>query len=180
MKAATNLSGIQNILYFQRNQHTVFKVKSPCSELKSVLLLSLLSREGELGRIIVDKKPFKCSEYFLFSKFHFKRLTVKRLTVKSPAYPCFELLLLLCREGELGRIIVDKQLSHTGEHNSYQNAGKDNSSDINGEESGQNQSQSRGQSNYQTGEDLLQYHISCFRCYVCFKILKERYGKGAF
>ena len=144
VKAATNLSGIENIFYFQsfisRGQHMVSNVKSPahsCSELWSLLLLLLLSREGEQGRIIVDKK-----------------------------------------------------LSQTSEHNSYQNAEDNlNCYDINGKESGQSQnqsqsrnqsqSQSQSQSNDQSVEDLLQYHISCFRCYVCFKILKERYGNGA-
>ena len=71
------------------------------------------------------------------------------------------------REGELGRIIdlVEEkhceQLSETTREESYQTVANHNLNcdDINGKEKGQKKRH---------------FHISCFRCYVCLNILKER------
>ena len=63
---------------------------------------------------------------------------------------------LFGREGELGRILLEeKELSETKNGQSYRN--NLNCSNISGEEGGQKK---------------IIYHISCFRCYFCSKILK--------
>ena len=65
---------------------------------------------------------------------------------------------LFGREGELGRILVkeEEELTET-RGQSDQTAENLNCNEIGGKESDQKKSN---------------YHISCFRCYVCFKILK--------
>ena len=74
--------------------------------------------------------------------------------------------IVVVREGELGRIIDLAEEKHCQQlsEESYQTVAADhnllNCDDIDGKE--------------KRGQKKRQFHISCFRCYVCLKILKER------
>ena len=74
--------------------------------------------------------------------------------------------IVIVREGELGRIIDLAEEKHCQQlsEESYQTVAADhnllNCDDIDGKE--------------KRGQKKRQFHISCFRCYVCLKILKER------
>ena len=119
------------------------------------------------------KAATNLSGIFLLSKVHLHMVcNISHVHVLNTEKPFT--LLFFSREGELGRLIVDKhcqQVSHTSGEQSYQNEDNINCNNIDEKA----KESDRSQSNYQ---DLLQYHISCFRCNVCFKILKERDEKG--
>ena len=65
-------------------------------------------------------------------------------------------------------------LSHMSEHGYLTEEANLNCSDNNDQVKEKKNDNKNNKNSFQTGQDLLQYHISCFRCSVCFKILKAR------
>ena len=63
-------------------------------------------------------------------------------------------------------------LSHMSEHSYLTEEANLNCNDNNDQVKEKKSDNKNNKNNFQTG--LLQYHISCFRCSVCFKILKAR------
>ena len=65
-------------------------------------------------------------------------------------------------------------LSHMSEHSYLTEEANLNCNDNNDQVKEKKSDNKNNKNCFQTGQDLLQYHISCFRCSVCFKILKAR------
>ena len=64
--------------------------------------------------------------------------------------------------------------SHMSEHSYLTEEANLNCNDNNDQVEEKKSDNKNNKNCFQTGQDLLQYHISCFRCSVCFKILKAR------